>query len=381
MLRRTILLAALLATATTGFAREAWTPRAANAWYGKQPWLIGANYNPATAINQFEMWQEASFDPATIDKELGWAQAMGMNTMRVYLHNMLWENDAPGFKKRLDAFLVIAAKHRIRPVFVLFDSCWDPNPVAGPQHPPIPGVHNSGWVQAPGAARLADRSQYGKLEAYVKDVVGTFAKDDRILAWDVWNEPNNEGGGNYAPTSNKKALVAGLLGQVFDWAYSVDPVQPLTSGLWIGDDWTSAAKLDAVERIQVARSEVISFHDYNWPESWERRARQLQGYGRPVLCTEYMARGNGSTFDAVLPIAKRLNIAVINWGFVDGKTQTRLPWDSWKKPYTFEEPAIWFHEVLRADGTPYRAAEVELIKRLTSAPKGIVPPAPTALPR
>ena len=370
---RIVVFAALLATAAPVVAREAWTAPAANAWYAKQPWLVGANYNPATAINQFEMWQASTFDPATIDKELGWAQAMGMNTMRVYLHNMLWEQDAPGLKRRMDQFLAIAAKHNIRPVFVLFDSCWDPNPVAGPQRPPIPGVHNSGWVQAPGAARLADRSQYPKLESYVKDIVGTFAKDQRILAWDVWNEPNNEGGGNYAATPDKKALVAGLLGQAFDWAYGTNPVQPLTSGLWIGDNWSDTAKLDAVERIQVARSEVISFHDYNWPEQWERRAKQLLVYGRPLLCTEYMARGNGSTFDGVLPIAKRMNIAVINWGFVDGKSQTRLPWDSWKKPYTFEEPAIWFHEVLRADGTPYRQAEVDLIKRLTAAPKGVVP--------
>ncbi|WP_419813773.1 1,4-beta-xylanase [Glacieibacterium sp.] len=379
MLRRTFLAVALAATALATLpadARALWTKAAAASWSDKQPWLVGSNYNPATAINEFEMWQADSFDPAQIDKELGWAQAMGMNTMRVYLHNMLWENDAAGFKQRLDQFLTIAAKHKIRPVFVLFDSCWDPNPVSGPQHPPIPGVHNSGWMQAPGAARLADRSQYGKLEAYVKDIVGTFAKDERILAWDVWNEPNNEGGGNYKPTPNKKALVAGLLGQVFDWAQGVDPVQPLTSGLWIGDDWTSLDKLDAVERIQVTRSDIISFHDYNWPEKFLARATQLKVYGRPLLCTEYMARGNGSTFDTVLPIGKRLGIGMINWGFVDGKSQTRMPWDSWKKPYTYDEPTIWFHEVLHTDGKPYRQAEVDLIKRLSAAPKFVVPAAP-----
>jgi hypothetical protein len=273
----------------------------------------------------------------------------------------------------MDQFLAIAAKHKIKPMFVLFDSCWDPNPVAGPQHPPIPGVHNSGWMQAPGAVRLADKSQHGKLEAYVKDVVGRFANDDRVLAWDVWNEPNNEGGGNYKPTPNKKAMVAGLLGQVFDWARSAKPKQPLTSGLWIGDEWSDVNKLDAVEKIQVAQSDVISFHDYNWPETFERRVKQLQVYGRPLLCTEYMARGNGSTFDGSLPLGKKYGVAMINWGFVDGKSQTRLPWDSWKKPYTGDEPPIWFHEVLRSDGTPYRQAEVDLIKRLTAAPKGVVP--------
>jgi hypothetical protein len=118
---------------------------------------------------------------------------------------------------------------------------------------------------------------------------------------------------------------------------------------------------------------VISFHDYNWPESFERRVKQLQAYGRPLMCTEYMARGNGSTFDGTLPLGKRYNVAMINWGFVDGKTQTRFPWDSWEKPYTLKEPTLWFHEVLRADGSPYRTAETELIKRLTRSPKGQVP--------
>ena len=369
-------LLALSLTAAPAAARPQWTKAEANRWYAGQPWRVGSNYVPASAINQLEMWQAASFDPARIDRELGWAQAMGMTTMRVFLHNLLWEQDAAGFKQRIEAFLAIAARHDIKPVFVLFDSCWDPNPQLGPQHPPIPGVHNSGWVQAPGAARLADTRQYPKLEAYVKDIVGSFARDDRIFAWDVWNEPNNGGGGNYAPTPDKNKYVARLLDQVFDWAEAADPTQPLTSGVWIGDHWDRVETLDAIERIQVTRSDVISFHDYSWPEIFERRARQMLSYGRPVLCTEYMARGAGSTFDGSLPIGKRLNIAMINWGFVDGRTQTRLPWDSWKKPYTFDQPAVWFHEVLRADGTPYRPAEVMLIRRLTAAPKGVVPPMP-----
>ena len=368
----TLLLAALL-MAVPAHAREQWTRAQANQWYAGQPWLVGANYTPATAINQLEMWQAETFDPATIDKELGWAAGIGMNTMRVYLHNLLWENDPEGLKRRMDQFLAIAAKHKIKPMFVLFDSCWDPDPVAGPQRPPIPGVHNSGWVQAPGNMRLKDAKQYDKLEGYVKDVIGHFAGDTRVLAWDLWNEPNNGGGGNYMPTEEKNRYVGLLLPRVFAWARSVDPTQPLTSGVWIGDHWDNLAKVDGIEKTQITQSDVISFHDYNWPEQFEKRARQMLSYGRPVLCTEYMARGNGSTFDGSLPIGKRLNIGMINWGLVDGKTQTRLPWDSWKKPYTYDEPPIWFHEVFRADGKPYRQTETDLIKQLARAPKGVVP--------
>lgn len=350
-------------------AAERWTEQQAHEWYNRTPWLVGANYIPANAINQLEMWQAESFDPAAIDKELGWAQAVGMNTMRVYLHNLLWEQDAKGFRQRLDTFLTIAAKHNIKPIFVLFDSCWDPEPKLGPQHPPIPGVHNSGWVQAPGRARLEDASGYPKLREYVQGVVGAFAKDSRILAWDVWNEPDNDGGGNYPKHVGKQKLVENLLGQVFDWARSQKPTQPLTSGVWHNDDWSSLDKLNGTEKIQITQSDVITFHDYSWPEILERRVKQLQVYGRPLICTEYMARGNGSTFDNSLTLGKRYNVGMVNWGLVDGKTQTRMPWDSWKKPYTFEEPTIWFHDVFHADGKPYRSAETELIKRLTSSPR------------
>jgi hypothetical protein len=356
----------------TADARDQWTVEQAQDWYDAQPWLVGSNYIPRTAINELEMWQADTFDASTIDQELGWAESLGMNTMRVFLHNLAWEEDAHGFKTRIDRFLALADKHHIRPLFVLFDSCWDPNPQIGKQHPPIPGVHNSGWVQAPGASRLADATHYSQLEAYVKDVVGSFAKDRRILAWDLWNEPNNEAD-PYPRTPNKLRLVAGLIGQVFDWAQTVDPTQPLTSAVWIGEHWDQPSTLDEIEKIQVSRSDVNSFHDYNWPEVFARRASQMLSYGRPVFCTEYMARGNGSTFDGSLPVGKKLNIAMINWGFVDGKTQTRFPWDSWKKPYTFDEPTVWFHEIFHSDGTPYRQAEVNMIRDYATAPKGMTP--------
>lgn len=151
MLRsRRIAAAFAVLLAGTAFAQPSqWPLEKANAWYSTQRWLVGSDYIPADAINQLEMWQADTFNPAQIDKELGWAQGIGMNTMRVFLHDKLWEQDAEGFKKRIDQFLAIAARHGIRPMLVFFDSCWDPDPKLGPQRPPTPGVHNSGWVQSP----------------------------------------------------------------------------------------------------------------------------------------------------------------------------------------------------------------------------------------
>jgi len=345
-----------------------WPEARAAAWYKAQPWLVGANYTPATAINQLEMWQADTFDPDRIDRELGWAEGIGMNTMRVFLHDLVWQQDAAGYKSRIDRFLAIADKHHIRPMLVLFDSVWDPLPKLGKQHEPTPGVHNSGWVQGPGAQALQDPSQYPRLEAYVTGVVGAFANDPRVVAWDVWNEPDNTNGGSYKDKepADKQQLVLALLPKVFAWARTAKPAQPLTSGVWQGD-WSTDAKMSDMARLQVANSDVISFHNYDAAPELEKRIGWLKRFNRPLLCTEYMARGNGSTFASSLPVLEKHGIAAYNWGLVAGKTQTNLPWDSWRKPYTDREPAVWFHEVFRGDGTPYRPDEVALLKRLTSA--------------
>ncbi|HSU18330.1 MAG TPA: cellulase family glycosylhydrolase [Acidobacteriaceae bacterium] len=355
-------LATVAASAQATDAR--WSEAKAAAWYDKQPWLVGANYIPDDAINELEMFQAPTFDPAEIDKELGWAESIGMNTMRVFLQDQLWKQDPGGFKHRLDEFLGIAAKHHIRPLLVLFDSCWETDPHLGPQHPPIPGVHNSGWVQSPGKQRLLDPAVEPELKAYVQGVVGAFGHDDRVLGWDVWNEPDNKGGDKQEDVAAKVNRVDELLPKAFEWARAMHPNQPLTSGLWTGD-WSDPAKESETTKIQLAESDVISFHNYDWPEGFEKRVKELEQYHRPLICTEYMARGNGSTFDTVLPVAKKYHVAAINWGFVAGKTQTYFPWDSWQRPYVLIQPTVWFHDVFHEDGTPYREREVDLIRELT----------------
>ena len=357
-------LTALPLHAAAPASADRWTATQANEWYARQPWLVGANYIPSDAINELEMFQAATFNPALNDKELGLAESIGMNTARVFLQDQLWSQDPAGFKQRLDTFLAIASRHHIRPILVLFDSCWETNPHLGPQHPPIPGVHNSGWVQSPGKQRLLDPQVEPELAAYVRGVVGAFANDPRVLAWDVWNEPDNQGGDKIGDVPAKVRRVDELLPLAFAWARSVSPTQPLTSGVWTGN-WSDPSRESETTKIQLAQSDVISFHSYDWPEVFEAHIRELQPLGRPILCTEYMARGNGSTFDTSLPIANKYHVAAINWGLVAGKTQTYLPWDSWQRPYVLVQPTIWFHEVFRQDDTPYRQHEVDLIRQLT----------------
>jgi hypothetical protein len=348
-------------------AAERWSEAAANAWYAKEPWLVGSNYLPAYASNELEMWQAETFDPKRIDLELGWAQSLGMTTMRVFLHDLLWKQDKEGFKRRIDTFLSIAAKHHIKPLFVLFDSCWDPNPKLGRQPAPRPGIHNSRWVQSPGESALEDPAEYPRLKGYVEGVVGAFASDQRILGWDIWNEPDNGNNSSYGSSEpkNKTQLVLKLLPQTFAWARAANASQPLTSGVW-HDVPAAPEKIPPMAKIQLELSDIVSFHNYEPPDSFEKEVTWLESYHRPIICTEYMARPKGSTFQAILPVAKKDHVGVINWGFVAGKSQTYLPWDSWQHPYVDRQPAVWFHDIYRESGTPYKPEEVQFFRKITS---------------
>ncbi|GAB3425807.1 hypothetical protein GCM10027516_28910 [Niabella aquatica] len=350
---------------TDATARSIWSAEKANEWYSVQPWYVGANFLPSTAINQLEMWQAETFDTATIDKELGYAESLGMNIMRVYLHDLVWQNDAQSFYDRINKFLEIADRHHIKIIFTIFDSCWDPFPVAGRQRAPQPFVHNSGWVQSPGQKVLKDSTQYPMMEKYVKAIVGKFANDDRIVMWDVWNEPDNMTGPSYekVETPDKRELVLPLLKKTFEWARAANPSQPLTSGVWAGN-WENNGTLQPIEKVQLDSSDIISFHCYDDSVTLAKKIKELQRYNKPLICTEYMARPNGSTFQSSLPVAKANKVAMVNWGFVDGKSQTIYPWDSWTKKYT-GEPPLWFHDIFRKDGTPYKQEEVDFIKKMT----------------
>jgi len=367
------LLSLLLLAATSVGAAEGtgiskpWPAEKANAWYGARPWLVGCNFSPSTAINQLEMWQADTFDPATIDRELGWAEQLGFTSARVFLHHLPWQQDAEGFLHRMDQFLTLAHQHRIGVMFVLFDSCWDPDPKSGKQRAPKPFLHNSGWVQCPGREFMANPSRLDELKPFVQGVIGHFRNDPRIDFWDLFNEPDNPNEPAYVKLepANKRDSALALLNKTFVWARAVNPEQPLSSAVWVGD-WADPAKLSPMERAQLDQSDIITFHNYSRIDEARKCVQNLRRYNRPVICTEYMARPVGSTFDPNLRFFKEQKVGAYNWGFVSGKTQTIFPWDSWTKTYT-NEPPVWFHDIFRADGAPYDGKEVQFIKRLTRA--------------
>ncbi len=331
-----------------------WTPERAKQWYDQHPWLVGCNFIPSTASNELEMWQAETFDLATIERELEWAEDLGFNTVRVFLHYLLWESDKEDLFKRMDQFLTVATRHHISTMFVLNDDCWDPNPTLGKQPEPVPHVHNSRWVKSPGVAISHDLEKQNLLEPYIKDVLKRFANDPRVLMWDLFNEPGNGNEDRFAVPQLEKSFV---------WAREVDPSQPLFAAVWTGE-WKDPNNLSPLNKIMLTNSDIIVFHNYGDLNSFKHAYESLLQFERPIICNEYMARPAGSTFHAIMPFMKEHKIGAYNWGFVSGKTQTIYPWDSWVVKYT-EEPKFWFHDILRQDGTPYDAAEVALIKSLT----------------
>ncbi len=341
-----------------------WPVDRAQAWWRNQPWRVGCSYIPANAVNAIEMWQAPTFCPPIIARELRLAAGIGMNAIRVFLHDLVWHKDGDQFIGRIDQFLAIAARHGLVTLFVLFDSCWDPSPHLGPQLAPRPGVHNSRWVQGPGAAALLDRSEWPRLKAYVTQVVSAFQRDSRVLGWDLWNEPDNLNIGSYRAEEPAQKLerVAELLPLTFSWARGASPMQPLTSGLWQGV-WASPEKLNPIQRTQVTSSDVLSFHNYGAAPDFAARIAELRVLRRPILCTEYMARPLGSTVESILPLARRAKVAAFNWGLVTGRTQTSLPWASWQHAYPPTRSGLWYHDLFRIDGRPYRSSEIAVFRR------------------
>ena len=353
-MKRIVCLLVLIAMAMPLFAREKskkmpmealrWSEERVNEWYAKQAWMSGCNFVPSNAINQLEMWQEDTFSPELIDKELGWAEELGFNVMRVYLHSKAWEADKQGFKKRIDEYLTISMKHGIRTMFVFFDDCNYPEGAIGKQPEPIPGMHNSYWLHDPFASLRDDKEKMlADLKPYVMDILKTLKDDERIVMWDLYNEP-------------KKRDSIELLKKVFEWAREVNPSQPLTSAVW------SLGNYPYLCSVQLNNSDVICYHSYESLESHKHWVSHLGMLNRPIMCTEYMARTNGCTFQQVMPFLREKNVGAINWGFVWGKSNTIYDWSTKQKPYVGGEPKVWFHDILRQDKTPFSEDEIRVIK-------------------
>lgn len=364
-------------------------------WYDNQPWLVGTNFITSSSINQLEFWQEDTFDPVMIEKELKLSASIGMNTHRVFLHDLLWVQDSIGFMERIDEYLKISEKYNIKTMLVFFDDVWHPIPKLGKQPEPIPHIHNSGWVQSPGVEILTETLSHNSLEPYVKGIMNKFKDDPRVLFWDLYNEPGQYNGAprvskdrvyeiyenigvhlteedlpNYyrhgmePENPEKRSYTLSLIKKVFKWAREVTPSQPITAGIYdYSSDWGNFDKLPELEQVIIHNSDIISYHDYFGLDYSLEVIKKLKKYNRPLLCTEYVAREYGNTFEGLLPVFKKNRIGGYNWGFVAGKTNTNYPWKSWDSTYT-GPPEKWHHDIFYENGEPFSEKEVRFIKKM-----------------
>jgi hypothetical protein len=333
-----------------------WTPERAWTWYRAQPWIVGFNYVPSSAANTTEFWSRDTFDPVTIDRELSWAASLGFNSCRVFLQYIVWKDDPAGFKQRFTRFLELAHQHKLSTMVVLFDDCsfGEPpqrDPYLGKQREPIPGMILPSWTPSPGLSRVNSTNEWPDLERYVRDMVGSFARDSRVLVWDLYNEPGNS-------AQHHKSLP--LVEATFAWARAAGPSQPLTTGPWRHDPQ------DRLNQRMIELSDVVSFHSYSTAAGVEKWLDHYASFHRPVINTEWMARPMGSRWDTDLALFKRRGVGCYSWGLVNGRTQCQFSWKD--KPGT-PEPKVWFHDLFHRDGKPYDPAEHESIRRLTADKK------------
>lgn len=351
-----------------------WSKEKAWKWYDQHSWLCGFNYLPRTAVNYTDFW--LAFDEPTIAQELGWARGVGFNSIRVVLSFAVWQANPKQMRQRFGRFLEIAAQNNLSVVPCPLDDCgFSGEPTHLGQQPlPIPGVHNSRAVGSPGRHIVMDRTQWPAIKRYVLDIVGTYAQDERVLLWDLYNEPGNRliftNKGERLFDDELEEYSHELLRETFVWARSIGPVQPLTVAGWhLPPSWEDSHTdlyTHPIDLTAFELSDVISFHAYCGPDRLRQVLDNLRRYDRPMFCTEWMARQASSRIQDKLPIFVEYEVGCYQWGLVKGQTQTHIPWPVLleKSNSTGDKDNVWFHDLLHPDGTPYDEQEVALIAQL-----------------
>lgn len=348
------------------------------AWHKRHNWLCGFNYLPRTAVNWNEMWQEESFDETTIRQELGWASEIGYNSLRTNLPFIVWEQDPEALKSRVSRFLSMCENSGISVMLTLLDDCEfsGESPKLGQQPAPRVGVHNSRAVGSPGRAMVMTPDQWPKIEQYLKDIIGHFAQDSRVAIWDLYNEPTNRMIFNADSEEEYDIRLEEhshrLMESCFNWAREVGPIQPLTVAAWhtpsVFDPDMPLFEHPTDQRA-LELSDIISFHAYLPFAQMQEALQLLRNYERPMICSEWLGRHAGSLLQEQLPLFHREAIGCYQWGLVEGKTQTYLPWPL----LTRGGPSVtdnWFHDILRHDGSAYDKEEVALVHKLTKPRRG-----------
>ncbi|MEI7900372.1 MAG: cellulase family glycosylhydrolase [bacterium] len=292
-------------------------------------WMRGANYVPSYAKNDVALWLD--FDSEVIGRELGYAERLKLNTVRVFLSVQAYERNPPLFLERFEQFLTLCAKHKIQMMPVLFDSCFDPQEVD------LAEYRDKNWIPSPGCQRLGEKD-WPAMETYTAAIVGKHKQDPRIVLWDVMNEP--ESTGEFGKPEGK-ARIVGFVRRAIARVRQEGPVQPLGVG------WAFSRNISLSADI----TDVLILHNYANPQGLGEDIRRIRELGKslnkPAIINEWVGRPQ-QRIEEAMPVVAKEKIGWVFWELMLGKTQ----FTQGRRPYQGH---------IYPDGTCYSAKEVAAI--------------------
>jgi hypothetical protein len=291
--------------------------------------MRGANYVPSYARNDVAIWMD--YDPAVIDRELGYAERLKLNTLRVFLQVAVFEKQPEKFMADLESFLKLCEKHGLRMMPVLFDSCFDPQVVD------VNNYRGKNWIPSPGFVRLGN-DDWPAMEKYIVAVVGKYRQDRRIVLWDVMNEP--ESTGEFGKPAGK-AKIVDFVRRAVARVRQEKPVQPLGVG------WAYSGNIHLTADV----CDVIILHNYSDPRGLSADIQKTKEVGKsrnkPVILNEFVGRPQ-QRIEEAMPIVAREKIGWCFWELMIGSTQ-------------FTQGRIPYQGHVYPDGTVFASAEVAAI--------------------
>lgn len=360
--------------------KRQWTCEEANAWYAEYPWIRGCNFIGSDCANRRDMWQSYKNDErmATADRELALAEKTGFNTVRLIMDFDVWLQERESYMEILEKYIALCAAHGQSVMLTLTAEAQLPRGDFADFKPKTLGEQNYALGYHQGRGPLppeeAAKAPYHWLEnpalkdkflTMIRDIVGRYAHDGRVIVWNVYNEPGI--------TIRERSIP--LLNMIFETVRSLDPDQPLAADIWRGIDFNTGLPKTAEERLSLELSDIISYHSYTTFPQMVLLIEALKKFNRPLFCTEWLNRINHSNVKELYPLFHIENIANYCWGFVVGKTQTNEPWENlWKQYYDPNKHVdydftVWQHDLFRANLRPYDPKETELIEMFNKLDK------------
>lgn len=355
--------------------RGRWSKERVWKWYNERPWIRGCNYMSRDCANRIDQWQEHGFEERfeTTCEELKLAAETGFNSIRIIPEFYVWLKEHDGFMQRLERYVAAADKFGISCMVVFGNDCCPPKEEAlnrlhlGEQHVDW-GYHGGrkisqhGRFEGAGYSVLDDPETAEKFYEFVREIVEKYKNDERIIIWDVFNEPGN---------SRRYSMSHLHMKKFFEIIRKIDPIQPLTAGIFSVSGYFDYGKLPEIEKFGLENSDIISYHNYNSYINNVLELKRLKEFERPVINTEWLNRCAGNNVEEMFPLFFLEKVGCYNWGFVAGKYQTYEPWNTiwddlksgaeYAKNYDFTK---WLHDLYRPSLNPYNPKEIEIIKTI-----------------